>query len=104
MNVVKIALAGLIASGAAVFAVPAQAQASLESSIVAQQAAHSSDVRAIQARRDQHTANVAALHGDIGAARAFSHAADVRQAQSAHDARFSRRANEAARVERYYGN
>ncbi len=60
------------------------------------QAEHAANVRAIQAQRDQHAANVAALHGDYGAANAFGYAAAVRSAQSRDDARYARHL-------RYYG-
>ncbi|KQO65615.1 hypothetical protein [Methylobacterium sp. Leaf88] len=103
MNGVKMVLAGCLVSGWAWLVVPAQAQESLRTAIVAQHAAHSANVRAIQSRRDVHAANVAALHGDFGAARVFSHAAAVRQAQSDGDARFADRADRAARIQRFYG-
>ncbi|MCJ2037504.1 hypothetical protein MKK70_12330 [Methylobacterium sp. E-041] len=55
------------------------------------QAAHAADVRAIQARRDQHAANVAALYGDYAAADAYAHAAHVRRVQSYRDAGYAQR-------------
>lgn len=104
MNVVKTAVICLVASGSLWLVVPAQAQESLQSSLFARDASHSSNVRAIQARRDQHAANVAAINGDFGAARAYAHAADVRQVQSDRDARLAHRADRAARIERAFGD
>lgn len=104
MSVVKMALAGFLVSSSAWLAVPAQAHESLRSYIVAQNAAHDANVRAIQSRRDLHAANVAVLQGDYGAARVYGHAAAVRQAQSDGDARFAYHAGQAARIQRYYGD
>ena len=55
------------------------------------QAEHASNVRAIQAQRYQHAANVAVLHGRYRAANAYARAAVVRRGQSHRDAGGARR-------------
>ena len=54
------------------------------------QAEHAANVRSIQAQRDQHAANVAALNGDYAAADAYARAASVRRYQSHRDAAYAR--------------
>ncbi len=55
------------------------------------QAQHAANVRAIQAQRDQHAANAAALNGDYRAADAYARAAAVRRGQAYRDAGAARR-------------
>jgi hypothetical protein len=98
-----IAIVTVLAGAGALTATTASAQGWGYDSYVANRAYHSSDVRAMQARRDQHAANVAAYYGDYGAANAYAHAADMRSAQAWHDARMARHAEAAARWDYRYG-
>jgi len=103
MKTLAITIVAVLAAGSAVTATAASAQSWGYDSYIANQAYHRADVLNIEARRDQHAADVAASFGNYGAANAYAHEADVRRAQAWHDARVAAHAGYAARRDAWFG-
>jgi hypothetical protein len=97
MNKIGIAITAALAASLTLGATAANAQSWGYDRWQADQAHHSADVRADQARRDMHAADEAAAYGDYGAAQHYAHEADKHRYQAWRDEDYARHEDRAAR-------
>lgn len=102
MNRIGIAITAALAASLTFGATAASAQSWGYDQWQARRAYHGADVRADQARRDQHAANEAAYYGDYRAAAHYAHEADKHRYQAWRDARYAHHEEHAARRD-YWG-
>ena len=103
MKRLAITIVTVLAACSAMTATAASAQIWGYDSYLANQAYRSADVRSLQARRDQHAADVAASFGDYGAADAYAHAANMRRIQARQDYRAAVHQDNVARRDYWFG-